>query len=176
MFDLNAFKKISPIDPNKPDRIYSTEEFSKKAKIFLPNFPDDVICQWVYENFDSFCRQYDLEFDRLRFLCEMMDLSEVEKIHDPAAFFERGIGYAVVDGSLDGVSSFGVISYMRNHPTWPRPIIVLDVNESDMGGLRRCEYPYLLLEGHLRLACLLHKIDAGQNVSSVHKIWRVIRK
>lgn len=176
MFDLNAFEKISPIDPDKPDRIYSPEEFLKKAKKFLPNFPNDVIDQWVYDNFQIFCMQYELEFDRLRFFSEAMDLSEVLKIHDPSLYFERGIGYAVVDGSLDGLSSSGVIPYMRNHPTWPRPIIVLDVNESDMEGLRRCEYPYLLLEGHLRLACLLHKIDAGQKVNSEHKVWRVIRK
>ena len=144
MMDIFELKKISPNNIFSPLDKMPFSDFVDLAKPILPHFPEDVIDQWVYENFNVFVDQIEngAEYERLTFQLEEFEIEDILKIKDPSEYYEKGLGCHFVDGNL----STKLINYMRNHPTWPRPIIVKkEVDEV-------LQYDnFVLLEGHLRL-------------------------
>lgn len=174
MIDYERFVAISPNDRNNPLKKESLDTFIPKVKSFLPNMPDDVIDQWVYEAFSSFCNdeKWNIEYDRLHFQKNHMDIKDILKIRDASQFYEMGIGYQIIDGSLESP----LIQFMKKHGTWPRPIIVLDTEKSVTDTKFKYLYPYQLLEGHLRLVYLRRMLDAGIYTNKVHNVWIAVRE
>jgi len=171
--DREQFLAISPIDPTQQDKRFTIEEFIKKARPFLPHFPDDVLEQWVYENFPIFSEDiWEIDYDRLRFSKVMINSENVWKIHDEANYYDGGIGEDVITKKT---RSTELSDYMLANGTWPRPIIVLDTENSNTDGEYEYLRPYHLLEGHRRLVYLKRMLDSGLAVQEHHTIWKVIR-
>ncbi|MBQ2905197.1 MAG: hypothetical protein IJE54_01250 [Peptococcaceae bacterium] len=172
--DKEKFLEISPIDPTRQDKRFAIEEFIEKARPFLPHFPDDVLEQWVYENFSIFSSEdrWEIGYDRLRFSEVMITSEMVWDIYDLPNYYDAGIGYAeICEKTLVTMLS----DYMLANGTWPRPIIVLDTENSNADGEYEYLRPYHLLEGHRRLVYLKRMLDSGLAVQEHHTIWKVIR-
>lgn len=171
MIDINAFSKINPNDDFIPFKKDSFELFAERARDFLPNFPDDVLDQWPYEAFQIFLNGIEkgMQYEKYTFREESWNIKQILQIIDINRFYESGIGTQILDGSLDT----RLIQYMKEHGTWPRPIIVYDTARSKPEGCYQYSRPYQLLEGHLRLVYLRRLVEAGISVPQYHSIWVV---
>ena len=171
--DREKFLEISPNNPIQQDKRFTIEEFVEKARPFLPYFPDDVLEQWVYENYSIFSEDiWDIDYDRLRFSEVMINNEDVWKIQDAANYYDNGIGEDVI---TEKTRTTELSDYMLYNGTWPRPIIVLDTENSNVEGDYEYLRPYHLLEGHRRLVYLKRMLDSGLSVQKQHKVWKVIR-
>lgn len=168
MIERDAFELIDPNDRYNPFIKTPLDVFLKNVKVFLPNFPDDVIEQWAYEAFCDFCSGPLWEvYERLQFKETVMSVDELLYVKDPDQFYENDIGPKVTDCP----PLPELVKYMNIHMTWPRPIIVLDTIHCVKDESSNLLFPYQLLEGHIRLAYLHRMVDANMAVLPLHKVW-----
>lgn len=164
---------LNPYHSKNPMYKMPFERFLRKASRVLPKFPEDVLNQWPYEDFRSFLNGYSkgIEYNRFLFSLEKWETKKILKVLDPESFYEKGVGMHIIDGTL----KTPLIEYMQRHLTWPRPIIVLDTDNSERGEYKYLS-PYHLLEGHLRLVYFRRLYDAGKALIPQHEVWVVRQK
>lgn len=148
------------IDPNVQGKLCTEEEFIAIAKPILPNFPDDVLVSWVYDNYQFFCDEhcYNIDYERISFrLCELTS-EDITQIQDPGGYYEREMAFNVVSAS----SFSRLAKYMLGKGSWPCPILIIPDGAT-----------YIVLEGHMRYAYLRQMIDLGLTVKPSHAVWIV---
>ena len=146
------------IDPNVQGKLCTEEEFIEMVKPLLPNFPNDVLGQWAYDNYDFFCdkEHYKLNYELLIFEKRELNYSEIELIRDDGGYYGRDMMYDVFSAS----EFSSLAQFMLKNGTWPHPIIVLSADNE----LR-------VIEGHMRYAYLRQMIDRGVKIQEKHFVW-----
>ncbi|MCP4020866.1 MAG: hypothetical protein GY729_03405 [Desulfobacteraceae bacterium] len=136
----------------------SDESFGKvypRLQSALPNFPKNVIEQWVFRHFDSFIdKNWWIGLEGLSFNLESWSNEDIfNKVnslkmdmvdHWGDRFCNRLMNKRLI-GWLD--------DFYMNKKKWPHPIIILKNKKgiADPDG-KQLSQPYHLLEGHMRLA------------------------
>lgn len=179
MIDITEFSAIAPAVRGKMR--YSNEYyqgydlFQERFKAFFPKFPDQVIRQWPYENFECFTGEYRwlIEYDRLEFGKSKLNVSDFKVLaaerFDNKELLEMGQTH-LNDNEY-------VARYIREHLTYPVPIIVLDSLASNLDGDYEFSSPYHILEGHRRSWLMRALVETGNPcIPKTHEVWMAIRK
>jgi hypothetical protein len=145
----------------------------ERVSRLLPNFPDGVLGQWVYEHWKD-VGQYDwLNFRSLRFEAATWTTEEILQsgaADDPYVSFYRK---QLESNDLD-VRTGRMATYMMVHGTWPAMPLLL---ANPRGAIRwpggeELFGPFHLLEGRHRVG-VLAALSARGKVASCHGIWCV---
>ncbi|PSW21083.1 hypothetical protein C9I98_03795 [Photobacterium sanctipauli] len=145
-----------------------------KAKQALPNFPDDVLKQWVYRHWKGvLCNWGWLDFQSMQFSLEEWSSEQIQsKIQTPHQ--------EVVDKLSSRMQNpiyqrSWLVQAMQETGTWPvAPIVLHYERDIPMMNGKVLKANYNLLEGHHRLAYLNRLLDDGLPVQPCHQVW-VIR-
>jgi len=148
------------------------EQYYRRVKKHLPNFPKSVMKQWLFDHFQCVINQYTwLGFANLSFHRESWPtdkiLNKIKAWNEPAveswkqAFF--------IDPRFQN-SSLG--KFMLQEGTWPEPPLILNNSTSlhmpDNSVISRWE----LIEGHHRLAYFRSLFEKPEwPLSSEHNLW-----
>lgn len=152
-----------------------TIDFAKEFQKFFPRFPMNVIEQWPYRHFDSFVGLYcwDIGYERLEFRKDCLSIDDFKRIGVYGMTNEKILSV----GEAHLADEEFVATYIREHRTFPNPIIVLDSTHSDLSGEYSFKKPYHLLEGHRRTWLLRALIETGDSeIPERHDVWMVTRK
>ena len=148
--------------------------YQLRMKIFLPNWPDELLAQWLYRHWCCAGKYSFLGFETLSFLKEEWALMSIpnRSVFDEPEFCDNFIN--VSDRAQDPHD--WLAKYMLQHGTWNTPVILLDNRECgvtfpDGTSLRA---PYHLLEGHRRLA-FLNGLRIMNKARDTHKVWVATR-
>lgn len=160
-------------------------EYLARVRRLLPNWPDEVLESWFYDNSGDILEPYGfLDFSRFEFRRESWPLERLLGIEatldtwlwqhqregtSPCELFDfhhAGSGMANVRNWLT--------HYMVEHGTWSTPIVLLD----NLGGVYRFPHgeplksPVHLLEGHRRITYLDCLRQRGL-AAPTHDVWLV---
>jgi len=142
--------KPAPRKFDSGEREETFEQYQSRISHLLPNFPEELLKQWLYDLGDD-SDYFDLVSPNMYF--ELVSWSPDRIYHEiqPSK-----------DGSLDGLNwlifepdedysdeNRWLGEFMKTNYTWPEPIIVLFNDINDEWG-----EPYHLLEGNRRLTIL----------------------
>ncbi|MGJ4789536.1 hypothetical protein [Leptospira koniambonensis] len=158
---------------------YEHEDFLNvlpKFKKLLPNFPDCVLEQWAFRHRHNFLSDYwDLGFDKFEFSLHDFDNT---KIYNEIGWKESvpieswGDNLFVKKNHI--VMQTWLAKYFFKEKSWPRPIIVLQVDQIRQFGTILFQKSFQLLEGHLRLAYMRSQIRNNiEEIPVTHKVWVV---
>ncbi|WP_185881243.1 hypothetical protein [Cetobacterium sp. 2A] len=151
----------------------SFEGYFERIHNILPNWPKEVLEEWLYRHNDQIDDYFFLQFDKFKFSLEKWNNKKIineinsykmEHIIDP-------LGLQI----LDKPSSF-LQKYIYKNGTWPSPIIILKnkksilVKNNEMLG-----NPHHLLEGHLRLGYIRNLYKNNRELNEEHLVY-VVRK
>ncbi|MHC1731993.1 MAG: hypothetical protein AB9888_08210 [Bacteroidales bacterium] len=173
MIEIGEFKKLKPYSESGGSEYLPFELFCFKFKKFLPNFPECVIEQWPYEQFSDFCDKYWwLEYERLYFEKVLFSKDQIMLIG--TTFLDTqdywGDEFIEVPNFRAEQTRLGI--YMSNHKTWPKPIIIFDICNSNIEETDELCQPFHLLEGHMRLAYMRAFIRHSiEGVNPKHEVW-----
>lgn len=176
MIDKKEFVKLRP-------ELYSAtqlEPFSKfydRLKKELPNFPKDILEQWVYRHFSQFCNDYWwLEFDKFQFRKVEFENDKIMKIGSNIMEDLNYWGDDFINESNFRRDTW-LGNYMIKNRTWPKPIIVFYSEESNLKIKKALCSPYHLLEGHLRLSYMRAFIKYEEDkIPNKHSVWIATKK
>ncbi len=173
-------KKAEKFEPERHedgwvDRGEDESAYARRIKeAHLPNFPEDVLIQWFHRSYPHFQDYAFLDFQTLQF-DEKPQLWKTEEIPGREVFEDETLCDNRAWHFSSGKYRTWVMSYMLEHGTWPRPIILLHVPEKCVAPwgapLKR---PYHLLEGQTRLAVFTVLRERGELLDQ-HPIW-VVKK
>lgn len=167
---------LERFDPVRDDNDWVSEESDVYARrmqsSFLPEWPAEVLKEWLYRHQRCISKYAFLGYERFRFKLETWPLS---KIPDRRAFDDESFCDNFVDIECRAEEPADWLAqYMLRHGTWNTPIIVLDNpgRKHVFPDGRPLKSPYHLLEGHRRLSFLngLRKIDRAL---AEHDVWLV---
>ncbi len=145
-------------------------------KRLLPNFPSCVLEQWTFRHQNNFLHDYwNLNFESFEFTLENW---ETEKIYNNIGWKERV-----------PIDFWGNELYARKNPlrmrtwlakyywkykTWPKPVIILKVNQIQSYQSIKFSKDFHLLEGHMRLAYMRAQYrNKIENIPEYHPVWVV---
>ena len=166
---LEANKLLERISSGEPD-----EEYLARLRSHLPNFPDEVLTDWLLRH-GRFALVYFgwLDYRQFRFTREEWQTSVILDL--VISSNERDVDYWTQElREFPEVQQQCLGAFMINNGTWPSPPLVLD----NTHGLRRPSGQplsrYHLLEGHHRLA-FLRGLAADQRwqPAPTHLMWLV---
>lgn len=156
---------------NENGRVIEPEcSFVERMRTVLPNWPPELVREWLYGH-QSDLPDYDgLDFERFDFRLESWPLHEmpgVEVFSDPRIFE----GYLDMDTCHDWLASF-----MRRNGTWSNPILLFhdrgDLSSQPTFLNQPLRSPFHLLDGQRRLA-FLNALRRNRTAQSHHPVWRV---
>lgn len=139
---------------------------------FLPNWPKEVLIDWLYQHARCLDRYAHLKFERFKFERQRWTLS---RIPGREAFDDPGFCDAFENIEERAKSSFDWLAkYMIANGTWNAPIILLDNPNSSFRSLteRGIRSPLHLLEGHRRLS-FLNGLRRLNMALPEHDVWLV---
>lgn len=147
----------------------SFEEYFKRIHNILPNWPKEVVKEWLYRHHNQIEDYFFLEFDKFEFsleewnnkeIMERIDSHKMDYVIDP-------LGLQILDKPLSYLQI-----YIHENGTWPSPIVIFK-NEKDIivknGDL--LGKPYHLLEGHLRLGYIRNLYKNNKKLNKKHLIY-----
>ena len=145
----------------------------QRVRRLLPNFPDEVLGQWVYEHWIN-VGQYDwLNFSSLKFEAATWTTEEILKsgaTDDPfVSLYRNQLESSVLDRRTKRIAK-----YMRIHGTWPvKPLLLANPRGAlcwpggeALGG------PFHLMEGRHRVG-VLAALSARGKLAPCHGVWCV---
>jgi hypothetical protein len=170
MENLVVTKLTQKHRPKRPNETF--DEYFQRVSLVLPNFPPQVVSQWLYDHFDSFVQRYSwFDLGALTFSLEIWRTEEI--IQRITAWNEMAVenwkkallGHSGFQGSRLG-------QYMIDEGTWPVPPIVFcnngDLKMPDGSSIAESE----LVEGHHRLAYLRAlEVSKVWSASPEHPLW-----
>ena len=174
MIDRSEFIKINPVCSDNPYEKVPFEQFEKMFKDFFPHFPSEVVKQWPYRHFQDFSGEYrwEIEYDRLEFRKDCLKVEDFFTIEAYGFTNKDLIGM----GNTHLFDNEYVANYIRDHLTYPVPIIVLDSLNSNLSGQYEFKKPYHILEGHRRSWLMRALIETDNpEIPEYHQIWKVTR-
>ena len=158
---------------NIGEHIESPDEYFLRIKNILPNFPKEVLIQWLYEHWNDIDNFAWLGFEKLNFESVEWSVSELlaSGIEDHEVI--ETYKYNFVNGSYsDRIKSLS--SYFQKYGTWLIAPLLLknqDNNISYPNGFA-CNSPYHPIEGHHRFAIFFAN-KKSELLQKEHKIWLV---
>ena len=153
----------------RTDEKIPVRQYVNRVSGLLPNFPRDVIIQWLYRHYEWFIDDYRwLDFARLKF-----DLQEwpTERVVAEITACDESWVEDRRSGLFSDPHRSALERSMLRRGTWPRPVIVLD-NANVPRAAAKVLGRYHLLEGHRRLGYLRALSDHGQ-AQPKHRVWLV---
>jgi hypothetical protein len=150
------------------------ENYVPIARTLLPNFPDDVLEQWIWRHYSDAVNQYG--WLGLRELVFTRQTWDTERLLQLVQTFP---GSALVDSltasfrSKKQIRNHGLALMMLRDGTWPVPILVLrNVQRLTRPDGLPLGSPYHLVEGHRRLGYLrAMSEDDRWTPSLAHEVW-----
>jgi len=136
----------------------------------LPNWPEEVLVEWLHRHAMDLTRYAFLDFRTLSFTRETWP---VEKIPGWEAYYDdHGFREDIEQVQARADAGDWVPQYVIAHGTWNTPIILLhnpfgNVETPYAMALRS---PYHLIEGHCRLSALIAVREAGL-AQPEHELW-----
>jgi hypothetical protein len=168
----SLIRELEPVivDPDTDEKEL-LRGYVTRVRRLLPNFPRDVVIQWLYRHFHWFIYDYAwLDFDHLRFELQSWPTAQIitsVTARDNQILEDRR---KILWSDLFPDKSPLEASMIRRG-TWPRPIIVLNNT-----GIRRRVAKHLgryhLLEGHRRCGYLRGLADRNL-ARPTHHVWLV---
>ncbi|WP_218353350.1 hypothetical protein [Alteromonas lipotrueiana] len=155
------------------------EQFIQRVNSVLPNFPDEVISQWVFRHNADFIKKFThLNIEDWTFNLTEMSTEEIEKIElfkvTKARCLEAGKNILT---NPDAKESF-LGKYMLEFGTFPSPIVVFKdfYDQNDFTG-ESFLLPLHLAEGHRRWSFLMtmaaFRLKHFTNLQDNHKVYLV---
>lgn len=150
----------------------SSEEYFERVFQQLPNFPPEVVSQWLFHHFDSVMHRYSwLDFHSLAFTLRTWSTGDI--LAKVTAWNETAVESwkkALLTNQSFQSSRLG--RYMISEGTWPVPPIIFNnttgIKMPDGSEIAEWE----LIEGHHRLAYLRAlNISDEWDVSTEHTLW-----
>lgn len=149
------------------------------AKVFLPNFPDDVISEWIGRHVHSALSEWaHLGFERFSFAKERWPMEKIQTIQPRDRTFSEVGPSSHGGGHLRSLKGNWLVEFMRSNGTWPVPIVVLENRHSLRDGTGRpLPEGFVLVEGHRRFAYVVNLAALGL-AKQEHDVWllRIDRK
>lgn len=156
--------------------VETEEEYASRIGHVIPNAPPEVLGQWFFDHWQQIedWNRVDLQhvsFSRIRW--ETHTFLE-DDLGDGEGVAQRS-HYLRATKTDDLAPSYRrLLSYMSEHGTWPRPVIVFDT---------RSPFPWLpgwmrqgahqLVEGHRRFA-VLRTIAGSVRLHADHDLWLAV--
>jgi hypothetical protein len=162
---------LEPMFDDEGKVIEDIELYCKRTRDLLPNLPNQVIKQWLYEHPESWSRYSWLIFSILHF-----DLTEVEwntlnlDCFKNEPYVQLHLARLIENRSDERAKI--IKTYFSRTGTWPVPPIVLSNHDGKIkypDGME-CSRPYHLIEGRHRFAVLFYLDSIAFNYGP-HKIW-----
>lgn len=151
----------------------SKDEYFLRIKKILPNFPKEVLIQWLYEHWNDIDNFSWLEFPKLNFESVEWPIRRIEESGIHCHETIKAYLYRFQNGT-ESKRMISIDNHFQSNGTWPvAPLLLKNVNGTAKypNGLS-CEEPYHPVEGHHRLAIFL----AYRNMPFIkenHKIWLI---
>lgn len=148
------------------------EEYFQRVNQHLPNFPPEVVSQWLFHHFDSVMHRYSwLDFHALVFSLQTWKAEDI--LAKVTAWNETAVeNWKKALLTDQGFQSSRLGRFMISEGTWPvPPIIFNNFTEIKMpDGSEIAEWE--LIEGHHRLA-YLRALDVSDewDVCAEHPLW-----
>lgn len=144
-------------------------------RMVLPNFPEDVLYQWVYWHNTQFIDENSfIGLEKFHFEKVNVDCEWISSVRDENLEILDYWGRDFIKGNRNKT---WLGRYIYENKTWPNPIVVLDVKNSlishEMIGRKHIVGDRFLLEGHLRLAYVRALIEKSI-AAKTHDVWKVI--
>ncbi|KMV32008.1 hypothetical protein L4D00_07365 [Photobacterium swingsii] len=149
----------------------SWDTWRVRAHTMLPQFPDEVLEQWLYRHWKGvLCNWGWLDFNAMSFTKQSWSsdkvLSEICTPHDDVIDkLSRRMSNPIFQRSW-------LVQNMQDTGTWPVAPIVLEY-ERDLYATngRVLKAPFNLLEGHHRFAYLKNLSENNEFIQDKHEIW-----
>jgi hypothetical protein len=148
------------------------DEYYRRINNFLPNFPQAVLKQWLFDHFQSAINRYAwIEFEQLSFRQEIWNteriINEIKAWNELAVENWKSAFFKNPDYQIGPL-----ITFMHQNGTWPVPPIILD----NIHGLRMPDHSLIarweLIEGHHRLAYLRALYENTHwKIEKQHSLW-----
>jgi hypothetical protein len=170
-------KYLLQFDPYRNESGDVTEdanEYSKRMLKLLPNWPTEVLIEWLHRHNKECYRYEQLGFENFIFKKELWHL---EAIPNREAFWNPKFCDNFKDVERRATKSAFVdwlAQYMLENGTWNTPPIFLqnESGEIQIDGSKYIKSPYHLLEGHRRLSFLNGLREIGK-AHKEHFVWIV---
>lgn len=165
MTNNELLKEIAPPFGDLYIRKESFNSYKKRVSVLIPNFPENVLEQWLYRHFEFIEPNYlNLDLRKMQFTKEKWG---IDKIYNMIKSFDGepfdGMAHHVYE------TESWLSNYMLTELTWPNPIIVLENDNIEGWGK-----PYHLMEGHQRLDYFREIYRKEKNtLHSQHELWIV---
>ena len=169
---------MAKYEPNRDDRGWVSEDPREYAlrirSAMLPNWPDEVLIEWLHRHAGHIDYYAFLGFETFSFEKETWPL---ERIPGREAFDDESFCDGFVDIERRATNPHDWLAiYMLEKGTWNTPIVLLR-NEAGRFAFpygRPLKSPYHLLEGHRRLSFLNGLRSIGK-ASPSHEVWVVTK-
>ncbi|MFD2046616.1 hypothetical protein ACFSTA_20355 [Ornithinibacillus salinisoli] len=163
MESSELIKKLKPYNNNTLDK-EPFESYKLRVAHLLPNFPVEVLEQWIYRHYSDINDYSFLGLENMAFTEIIMKKDDIYnniKSYDDKII--DSLGYQIYERSNKTWLQKKMISQF----TWPVPIIVYkNYDNPDMGK------PYHLIEGHLRLNYFRAMYRREKNILlDNHRVW-----
>ncbi|HIF9208862.1 TPA: hypothetical protein ACX6QM_002098 [Photobacterium damselae] len=149
----------------------SLDRWKQRAHMTLPNFPDDVLEQWLYRHWKGVMYNWGwLDFRGMVFTKETWSTEDIlAKVQTPSQDVIDRLSQRMTNVMFQ---RSWLVQNMTERGTWPVAPIVLDF-ERDLyaSNGKILKAPFNLLEGHHRLAYLKGLVEQGEYVRDQHELW-----
>lgn len=147
------------------------KEYFQRIHKLLPNWPEEVVKEWLYRHNNQIEDYFFLEFDKFKFSLEKWGNEKIMKLINSYKmdYVIDSLGLQILDRPYSFLQK-----YIYKNGTWPSPIIVLK-NEDDIivGNKELLGKPYHLLEGHLRLGYIRNLYKNNKQLKKEHLVYIV---
>lgn len=148
--------------------VEALSSYRERVSEQLPEMPHDVIDQWLYEHPHGMGTWDGLDLSLVRFSLEEWKISQMQPFETSVKSYRKSM-----EQSDRPLRTQNIVRYFEEHRSWPRPPILLE-NRGQIGLRWQSDDPYLLVQGHHRLAVFFHFRDHNL-LNDKHPVW-VARK
>jgi len=152
----------------------SEEDYIQRMRPLLPEWPDEVLIEWLYRHNTGCDRYAHLGFENFRFRNEEW---EADDIPGKEAFWDPKFCDNFKDVERRSEITFPedwLARYMIENGTWNTPPVILENVDGSIAfsETEMMKSPYHLLEGHRRLSFLNGLKEIGKALEN-HAVWVV---
>jgi hypothetical protein len=176
MCDPTDLESFAPRTSPSGAQTETEQEYIARVGPALPNLPEDVLGQWLYDHWRFAISRYS-ELHLATLTVEMIELN-VDAVPSTSIgndSFVHSLANGVYSRDHLPPRADRVRQHFLEHGTWPRPPIFLANESPDERSASWWGTPLHLVEGHNRLGCLLRFRSDGRSLRPSHAAWRIHR-
>ncbi|MGL5780685.1 hypothetical protein [Cetobacterium sp.] len=147
------------------------EEYFQRIHKLLPNWPEEVVKEWLYRHNNQIEDYFYLGFHNFKFSLEKWENKKIMKLINSHKmdYVIDPLGLQILDKPYSFLQK-----YIHENGTWPSPIIVLkNGNDIISDNKEFLGKPYHLLEGHLRLGYIRNLYKNNKKLKKEHLVYIV---